>query len=163
LTVLSCNLVRGTGAAAKLDPEEWRPIADQYRRAVSDAVARFAGYVAKGAGDNLIVYFGYPAAQEDAAERAVRAGLAIVEALAAPKAEFARTLQFDLTVRLGVHASAMLINRAGQEVEIFGEAPDVAARVQAAAEPDTVVMTGAVKDLVSGLFVVEEASAGLLD
>jgi len=159
LTVLSCNLVRRMGAALPVDPEEWRAISQRYRRVVTQVVAPFGGHVAKGLGDNLTVYFGYPEAREDAAECAVRAGLAIVDELAAPKAMPADASDIGLAVRIGVHAGVVVIAQGHDEVDMFGEAPDVAAHVQIVAEPGTVAVTSAVHALVAGLFVLEEPQA----
>jgi DNA-binding winged helix-turn-helix (wHTH) protein/tetratricopeptide (TPR) repeat protein len=156
LTVLACRLVRDWSDVAQLDPEEWLPIAQAYRRTVSDVAASLGGFVGKGSSDNLTVYFGYPDAKEDAAESAVRAGLAIVEASRVLSADAASRLQVRLAVRIGIHAGDVVISRRGAEPEVFGEAPDVAALVQAVAEPDTVAFTAAVRSLVAGLFVVEE-------
>lgn len=154
LTVLSCNLVRDPGVAP-LDPEERLALERPYRRAVTEAVARYGGYLVRGVGDDMMAYFGYPEAREDAAERAVRAGLAIVETLGARNASSA----VRLAVRLGVHAGMVVITQDGREIEMFGEAPDLAARVQAAAPPDIVAVTGAVQDLVAGLFEMEPLPA----
>jgi class 3 adenylate cyclase len=154
LTVLSCNLIRRP--TAPLDAEDWHAVVGRHRRGVAAAVARFEGYVTRGLGDDLLVYFGYPEAREDAAERAVRAGLAILEVLPTLKVGLAGTLNLDLTVRIGVHAGVVVISSVGQEVEMFGEAPELAARVQALAEPDSVLMTGEVEELVAGLFLIEE-------
>jgi len=147
LTVLSCALVRGAGAAAPVDPEEWRATLEQYRLAVSEVVGPFGGQVAKGLGDNLTVHFGYPEAREDAAECAVRAGLAIIDRLGAQGA--------GLTVRIGVHAGVVVVTQNGHEQEMFGEPPDGAAKVQALAAPGAVMVTSAVQALVAGLFRLE--------
>jgi class 3 adenylate cyclase/tetratricopeptide (TPR) repeat protein len=155
LTVLSCNLAREGRIATRLDPEDWHAIGARYRLAVTAAVARFGGYVVRGLGEDLLVYFGYPEAKEDAAERAVRAGLAIVEALRKPTARFAEMFNIDLAARIGIHAGPVVISRVGEALEVFGEAPDVAARIQVRALPGAVMVTGAVQDLVAGLFEVD--------
>lgn len=152
LTVLSCALVRGAGAAAPVDPEEWRATLEQYRRAVSEVVGPFGGHVAKGLGDNLTVHFGYPEAREDAAECAVRAGLAIIDWLGGQGA--------GVTVRIGIHAGVVVVAQHGQDLEMFGEPPDGAAKVQALAAPGAVVVTSAVQALVAGLFVLEAQAPG---
>lgn len=157
LTVLSCNLSR-KGSAARLDPEEWHAPAAQFRGAVGEAATRFGGHLVRASGDNLMIFFGYPIAQEDAAERAARAGLAIIETLAEKKARSGAPA-IDLAVRIGVHAGTVVVSHAGADVEMFGEAPDLAARVRELAEPNTVMITGAVRDLIAGLFVVEDKGA----
>jgi predicted ATPase len=122
----------------------------QYHRATADVVTRFGGTVAKYLGDGVLALFGYPAAHEDDAERAVRAGLAIVEAVGnGPSPD-------RLAVRVGIHTGLTVIGDAGGKPDVFGETPNVAARVQGAAEPDTVVVSAATQRLVAGMFVVED-------
>ena len=145
LRVLFCDLVGSTPLSQQLDAEEWRDVIAQYQQAAAGAVARFGGHVAKNLGDGLLIYFGWPTAREDDPERAVRAALAIVEAVAA--------LDATLAVRVGMHTGPVVIADGG---EVFGETANVAARVQGAAEPDTVVITAATQRLVGGLFVVED-------
>ena len=157
LTVLFCDLVSSTEIASRLDPERWHAIAARYQQAASEAARRFGGHVAKYLGDGLVVCFGYPEAQEDAAERAVRAGLAIVEEMEAINAEFASELRGKLRARVGVHTGSVVIAAGGGDTpDIFGDAPHIAARVQSVARPDTVVLTRAVHDLAAGIFVVED-------
>ncbi len=122
-------------------------------------MTRFGGYVSKYLGDGLVVYFGYPQAAEDAAERAVRAGLAIVAATDGLNERFVRH-DVKLQIRVGIHTGSVVIAKGGgHEAEMFGDAPNIASRVQDVAEPDSVVMTAAVHDLVSGLFAVEDRGA----
>ncbi len=153
LTVLFCDLVGSTALAGQLDPEDWREIAAQYQRAAAETVGRFGGHVAKYLGDGLLIYFGWPTAREDDPERAVRAGLAIVDAMGPLNATLAAGDGPRLGVRIGLHTGPVVIADGG---EVFGETANVAARVQAAADPDTVVITAATQRLVAGLFVVEE-------
>jgi len=154
LTVLFCDLVGSTPLSQQLDAEEWRDLLAQYQLAASGAVGRFGGHVARKLGDGLLIYFGWPTAREDDPERAVRAGLAIVEALRPLNATLAAGDGPRLAVRVGLHTGPVVIADDG---EVFGETPNVAARVQDAAEPDTVVITAATQRLVAGLFVVEAA------
>ena len=157
LTVLFCDLVNSTGISAHLDPEDWHDIAADYQRTAAEAVTRLGGHVAKYLGDGLVVYFGYPQAHEDDAERAVRAGLAIIETMAALNDRIAVEKRVKLAVRVGIHTGSVVVGQGGgKEADVFGDAPNVASRVQQAAEPDTVVMTAAVHDLVSGRFVIED-------
>ena len=153
LTVLFCDLVGSTALSQQLDAEEWREIIAGYQQAASGAVARFGGHVAKNLGDGLLIYFGWPTAREDDPERAIRAGLAIVDAMAPLNAALAAGDGTRLAVRIGMHTGPVVIADAG---EVFGETANVAARVQAAAEPDTVVITAATQRLVAGMFVVED-------
>jgi class 3 adenylate cyclase/tetratricopeptide (TPR) repeat protein len=203
LTVLFCDLVGSTEIAARLDPEEWQETIAAYHRAAADAIGRFGGHVAKYLGDGVMAYFGYPEAHDNDAERAVRAGLAILEAVTklneqAPPSPDIRTSQtrfpsassgFRLTssadaapsapspvvknaggerrrrlsVRVGIDSGAVVVGPgAGKETDVFGEAPNIAARVQASAVPDTVLISAATHRLVAGLFVVEDCGARVL-
>jgi class 3 adenylate cyclase len=156
LTVMFSDLVNSTEIAAYLDPEEWHDIAAQYQRTGAMAVARLGGHVAKYLGDGLMVLFGWPTAHEDDAERAVRAGLAMIDAVAALNERLAGEHRLRLSVRVGIHAGPVVVGQGGgTEADVFGDAPNIAARVQAVATPDSVLMTGAVHDLVAGRFVVE--------
>src|SRR4029453_14374258 len=152
LTVVFCDLVGSTALAAQLDPEEWRYVLTQYQKAADDVVGRLGGHVARNLGDGLLVYFGWPAAHEDDAERAVRAGLGILDATAA----LGRRLKMTLPVRVGMDTGSVVIAEDG---EVYGDPPNVAARVQALAAADTVLVTAATHRLVAGLFVVEEGGA----
>lgn len=162
LTVLFCDLVGSTEIASRLDAEQWHEIGAAYQKGAAEAVTRFGGYVAKYLGDGLVVYFGYPQALEDAGERAVRAGLAMVDAMRALNARFAK-LGVKLEVRVGIHTGSVVVAQGGgQEADMFGDAPNIAARVQSAAEPDTVVITAATHNIVSGQFSVEDKGAHTL-
>ncbi|MGO8865142.1 MAG: AAA family ATPase [Alphaproteobacteria bacterium] len=153
LTVMFCDLVGSTEIAGRLDAEEWRDIVADYHRAVAEAVTRFGGHVAKNLGDGALVYFGYPLAQENDTERAVRAGLAILEAIAAQSRGLTARGGPMLAVRVGIHAGPVVI---GEDAELYGEVPNIAARVQAAAGPGMVLISRDVHRLVSGLFVANE-------
>jgi class 3 adenylate cyclase len=160
LTVLFSDLVGSTEIAAHLDAEDWRDVAAQYQRTATAAVTRFGGHVAKYLGDGLMVYFGWPEAHEDDAERAVRAGLALVDEVDALNGRLAAEHNVKLSVRVGIESGSVVMGRGGgQDADVFGDAPNVASRVQSAAEPDSVLMTAAVLDLVSGLFVVQDFGA----
>jgi len=159
LTVLFCDLVGSTEIAAQLDPEEWRDLAARYRRAAADAVTHFEGHVAQYLGDGLVAFFGYPQAHEDDAERAVRAGLAIVAAVQGVQTGNS----VPLRVRVGLHTGPVVLGReAAGEAQVFGDTPNIAARIETAAMPDTVVISAATHRLVAGLFVVEEWGARTL-
>jgi class 3 adenylate cyclase/predicted ATPase len=153
LTVLFCDLVGSTPLSQQLDAEDWRDLLAQYQQAASATVVRFGGHVAKNLGDGLLIYFGWPMAREDDPERAVRSGLAIVDALVPLNATLAAGDGTHLSVRIGLHTGPVVVADGG---EVFGETANIAARVQGAAEPDTVMITAATQRLVAGMFVVED-------
>src|SRR6266849_4368931 len=160
LTVLFCDLAGPTALAGQLDPEEWRETVGGYHRAAAEAVERFGGYVAQYLGDGVMAFFGYPEAHDNDAERAARAGLAILDAIAKLNEQSDRQ---KLSARVGIDSGAVVVGAgAGKEADVFGDAPNIAARVQSAADPDTVLITDAVHRLVSGLFVVEDRGAQAL-
>ena len=154
LTVLFCDLVNSTGLAAQLDPEEWREIVGEYHRAAAQAIERFGGHVAQYLGDGVMVFFGYPEAHDNDGERAARAGLAILYAISKLNEHPTHP---KLAARVGVDSGAVVVGAgAGKDTDVFGDTPNIAARVQSSAEPGTVVITDALHRLVSGLFVVED-------
>jgi class 3 adenylate cyclase len=160
LTVLFCDLVGSTEIAARLDPEEWREIIADYHRAAAQAIERFGGHVAQYLGDGVMAYFGYPQAHDNDAERAPRAGLAILEAISRLNQPPTRP---ELSVRIGIDSGSVVVGAsAGKDADVFGDTPNISARVQAAAEPGTVVITDATHRLVSGLFVVAQLGARAL-
>ena len=156
LTVLFCDLVGSTTIAGQLDPEDWREIAAEYQRAAAATAVRFDGHVAQYLGDGLLIYFGYPQAHEDDAERAVRGGLALLDTVAELNQRFESAHGVRLAVRVGMHTGPVVIGEgAGPGAVVFGETPNIAARVQALADPDAVLITEATHRLVSGRFIVE--------
>ena len=156
ITIMFCDLVGSTNLAARLDAEDWRNLVGSYLDEASGAVTGLGGHVLKKLGDGLMALFGYPQAQENDAERAVRAALAIQRALADLNARNARPGAPELSARIGLECGSVVVDAAG---EVFGEAPNVAARVQAAAEPGTVLITANVQRQTAGLFVVEDKGA----
>jgi class 3 adenylate cyclase/tetratricopeptide (TPR) repeat protein len=157
VTVLFCDLANSTNIAAQLDPEEWREIVAAYHRAAAQAIERFGGHVAQYLGDGVMAYFGWPEAHDNAAESAAYAGLAIVEQIAKLRRQPAHG---ELSARVGIDSGAVVIGAgAGKAADVFGDVPNIAARTQAVAEPDTVVVTGATQRLIAGLFVVEDRGA----
>jgi class 3 adenylate cyclase len=158
LTVVFCDLVGSTDLAARLDPEEYGEALHAYHANADEVITRHGGYVAQHLGDGLLVYFGWPQTYDDAAERAVRAGLALVEATATVHAGGA-----PLAARVGLHTGAVVLSAIGagnrQETLAVGDTPNVAARVQAASAPGQVLITAATHRLVAGLFIVEECGA----
>ena len=160
ITVLFCDLVGSTEIAAKLDPEDWREIVASYHQGATEAVDRFSGHVAQYLGDGILVYFGYPRAHEDDAQRAVLAGLAILDAMSALNSRIARKRHPKLAVRIGIHSGSVVVgDSSDKQANVYGGAPNVASKVQNAAAPDSVCITGAVHHLVAGLFTVEDRGA----
>jgi class 3 adenylate cyclase/tetratricopeptide (TPR) repeat protein len=154
LTILFCDLVGSTEISARLDPEEWRELVDGYHRAAAEAITRFGGHVAKYLGDGVMAFFGYPEAHDNDAERAARAGLAILDGVA--KLNESYPSQPKLSVRIGIDSGSVVVGTgAGQAIDVFGDAANIAARVQGAATPDTIVVTAATHRLIPGLFMVE--------
>ena len=148
-----CDLVGSTSISAGLDAEDWRDLVGAYLDAASAAVTEMGGHVAKKLGDGLMALFGYPVAQENDTERAVRAALSIQRALAEINRKNAGCGKPGLNARIGIETGPVVIDAAG---EIYGDAPNTAARVQALAEPGAVVVTARVQRQVAGLFVAEE-------
>jgi class 3 adenylate cyclase len=153
ITVMFCDLVGSTSISAGLDAEEWRDLVGAYLDAASAAVKEMGGHVAKKLGDGLMALFGYPVAHENDAERAVRAALSIQRALAEVNRKNADCGKPALNARIGIETGPVVVDAAG---EIYGDAPNTAARVQALAEPGTVVVTAQVQRQIAGLFVAEE-------
>ena len=153
LTVMFCDLVGSTGISAQLDAEEWRDLVGAYLDAASAAVVEMGGHVAKKLGDGLMSLFGYPLAHENDAERAARAALSIQRALAELNRENAGTARPELVARIGLESGSAVLDAAG---EIYGDVANIAARVQALAEPGAVLVTAQVQRQIAGLFVAEE-------
>ncbi len=159
LTVMFCDLVGSTALSEKLDPEELHEVVRTYQQTSTAVIEHYAGHIAQHLGDGLLVYFGYPTAHEDDAQRAVRAALGIVEAiqqLSFPTIRLPRALQ----VRIGIHTGVVVVGEMGssakREMLALGETPNLAARLQELAEPDTVVISTPTQRLVSGLFECQE-------
>ena len=151
-----CDLVGSTSLAAKLDAEDWRNLVNAYLDEASAAVTGLGGHVLKKLGDGLMALFGYPHAQENDAERAVRAALAIQRALVEINARNASKGAPELSARIGLDSGQVVVDATG---EVFGEAPNIAARVQSAAEPGSILITAAVQRQTAGLFVAEDRGA----
>jgi class 3 adenylate cyclase/predicted ATPase len=154
LTVLFCDLVDSTRLARRFDPEDWREIVRAYQEACATVIQRFDGYIAQYLGDGLLVYFGYPQAHEDDARRAVHTGLALLEAMRQLTSRLAQERGVQLIVRVGVHTGLVVVGEMGgggrHERLALGDTPNLAARLQGLAEPDTVVMSAATMRLVEG-------------
>ena len=154
LTVMFCDLVGSTALSEKLDPEDLHQMVRAYQQSCSEVITRYEGYIAQYLGDGLLVYFGYPAAHEDDAIRAVRTGLEILEHL--PQLKLAHPLQ----VRIGIHTGHVVVGEVGTGVRreqlALGDTPNIAARVQGKAEPNTVVVSHDTYHLVQGYFACHD-------
>ena len=157
LTVMFCDLVGSTSLSERLDPEELRDVLSDYQAVCAKAIRRFEGHIARYFGDGIMVYFGYPHAHEDNAQRAVRAGLGILEGLNNLNARLQQENELRLEVRVGIHTGLVVAGDMGEGgqlelMAIVGETPNIAARLQALAEPNTVVISAATHRLIVGLF-----------
>ena len=159
LTVLFCDLVDSTALSAQLDPEDLREVVQAYQAACAKVIARFDGHIAQYLGDGLLVYFGYPLAHEDDAQRAVRAGLGIVEALGQLNSRLTQERGVALAVRLGIHTGLVVVGEVGggprQEQLALGETPNIAARLQGLAAPNTLMISAATFQLLGGFFACQ--------
>ena len=166
LTVLFCDLVDSTTLSSQLDPEDLREVVRAYQETCAKVIARFEGHIAQYLGDGLLVYFGYPLAHEDDAQRAVRAGLGMVEALGQLNTRLAQERGVHLAVRLGIHTGLVVVGEVGggtrQEQLALGETPNLAARLQGIAAPNTVVISAATLPLLGGFFACQSLGASLL-
>src|SRR5262249_12927726 len=153
VTVMFCDLVGSTSISAGLDAEDWRDLVGAYLDAASAAVTEMGGRVAKKLGDGLMALFGYPVAQENDAERRARAALSIQRSLAELNRKNEGSGRPARAARVAIETGPVVVDAAG---EIYGDAPNTAARVQALAEPDSVVVTARVQRQIAGLFVAEE-------
>jgi class 3 adenylate cyclase len=157
LTVMFCDLVGSTALSAAIDPEDYRELISNYQAATSQAVRAYGGFVAKYMGDGLLVYFGYPVAQENDAERAARAGLDVIDAVRSIKSDA------ELAVRVGVATGQVVVGDiigegASQEAAVLGETPNLAARLQEIAEPNTVLIGPATHRLIESVIETEALS-----
>src|SRR5262245_37786008 len=159
LTVLFCDLVDSTRLAGHLDPEDYSEIIRAYYRTCADVIQRFDGYPAQYLGDGVVVYFGYPVAHEDDAQRAVRTGLGLLDAIDPLNTQLALPPEDQLAVRLGVHTGLVVVGDVGEEVRqeplALGETPNIAARLQHLAAPNTLVISAETYQLIEGYFTCE--------
>src|SRR5438128_5164173 len=160
LTVMFCDLVGSTALSGKLDPEDMREMLRAYQQACAEVINRFEGHIAQYLGDGLLVYFGYPSAHEDDAPRAVRAALGIADAMERLNVRLRRERDARLEVRVGIHTGLVVVGEigsgAGHEQLALGETPNLAARLQAIAEPDTVVISAATHRLIERWFACRD-------
>jgi class 3 adenylate cyclase/predicted ATPase len=158
VTVMFSDLVGSTALSARMDPEDLREVISAYQKCVAETVQRFGGFVAKYMGDGVLVYFGYPQAHEDDAERAVRAGLELVQAVGGLKSN--APLQSRVGIATGLVVVGDLIGSgAAQEQTVVGETPNLAARLQSFAEPNTVVIAESTRKLLGNLFDLQDLGA----
>src|SRR5262245_31026008 len=155
LTVMFCDLVGSTPLSTRFDPEDLREIVGAYHRCIADTVGRFGGFVAKYMGDGVLIYFGYPGAHEDDAERAARAGLAVIDAVGR------LATQEPLNVRIGVATGLVVVGDligagSAQERGVVGETPNLAARLQTLARPGTLVVADGTRRQIGTLFEIED-------
>jgi class 3 adenylate cyclase/predicted ATPase len=154
LTVLFCDLVDSTALSTQLDPEDLREVVRAYQATCAEVIQRFDGHIAQYLGDGLLVYFGYPQAHEDDAQHAVRTGLGIVEALDTLNRRLGQGVR--LAVRVGIHTGLVVVGEMGgggrQEQLALGDTPNIAARLQGRATPDTVLISAATQRLIQGYF-----------
>ena len=159
VTVMFSDLVGSTALSARMDPEDLREVISAYQKCVAETVRRFGGFVAQYLGDGVLVYFGYPEAHEDDAERAVRAGLELIAAVIALKTP--ASLQTRVGIATGLVVVGDLMTGSGQVHErgIVGETPNLAARLQGIAQPNTVVIAEATRRLLGNLFELKDLGA----
>jgi class 3 adenylate cyclase/predicted ATPase len=163
LSVMFCDLVGSTELSGQLDPEELHDLIRQYQRVCADVIEHYAGHVAQFLGDGLLVYFGYPTAHEDDAQRAVRAALEMVAALARLRARPTKSLQ----VRIAIHTGLAVVGRLGDgsnpdAFTIAGETPNIAGRLQSIAEPGSVIISESTFRLIEGFFLCRSLGAHTL-
>jgi predicted ATPase/class 3 adenylate cyclase len=166
ITVMFCDVVDSTTLSSQLDPEDYREVIRAYQATCAEVIQRFAGHIAQYLGDGLLVYFGYPQAHEDDAQRAVRAGLGMVEALGTLNTGLEQDKGLRLAVRVGIHTGVVVVGEIGggrrQEHLALGDTPNIAARLQGYAAPDTVVISAATSQLIQGYFLVHDCGTQTL-
>jgi class 3 adenylate cyclase/predicted ATPase len=159
LTVMFCDLVDSTALSGQLDPEDYRDMVRAYQNVCTEVIQRYDGHVAQLLGDGLLVYFGYPHAHEDDAQRAVRTGLGILDAMRDLRTRLKQDKGIQLAVRVGIHTGLVVVGAMGgggrQEQLALGETPNIAARIQGLAASDTIAISEATSRLVEGYFSCE--------
>jgi class 3 adenylate cyclase/tetratricopeptide (TPR) repeat protein len=163
LTVMFCDLVGSTELSTRLDPEDLRDVMQRFQECCVEVIGRYGGYIGNYIGDGILAYFGYPRAHEDDAQRAVRAGLGMVEAIAALNGAVPQP-GIEMAIRVGINTGLVVVGDIGtgesrDEMAVVGETPNVAARLQGLAEPGSVVVGASTYRLIEGLFVCEDLGA----
>jgi class 3 adenylate cyclase/predicted ATPase len=156
LTVMFCDLVGSTELSVHLDVEDLQEVIGDYQKRVAEVVARFGGFVARRVGDGVLVYFGYPNANEDDPEQAVRAGLAVVEGVRLLETREPLRVRLGIATGLVVVGDLMGSGASSDDNEVLGETPNLAARLQALAEPNTIVIADATRRLVGSIFTLDD-------
>src|SRR3989442_6650009 len=166
LTVMFCDLVESTKLSSQLDPEDYREVVRAYQEAAAEVIARYEGHIAQHLGDGLLVYFGYPQAHEDDAQRAVHTGIELVAAIGELHTRLEASYGVQLAVRLGIHTGPVVVGAIGgggrHEHLALGETPNIAARLEGLAAPNTVVISPVTARLVRQTFVLEDLGASAL-
>jgi len=166
LTVLFCDLVDSTKLSSQLDPEEYRDIVRAYQNVCTEVIQRYEGHIAQLLGDGLLIYFGYPQAHEDDAQRAVRAGLGIIEAVGALNTRLEQDKGIGLAVRLGTHTGLVVVGemrRQGRQEQLaLGEVPNIGSRIEGLAAPNTIAISEATYRLIQGYFECQDLGAQTL-
>src|SRR2546426_4088969 len=166
LTVMFCDLVESTKLSSQLDPEDYREVVRAYQSACTKVIQRYDGHIAQLLGDGLLVYFGYPHAHEDDAQRAVRTGLGMLATLGDLNQGMQQTKGIQLALRMGIHTGLVVVGAMGgvgrQEQLALGEVPNLAARLQGLATPNTLVISDTTSRLVQGFFVCQDLGAQTL-
>jgi len=156
LTVMFCDLVGSTALSEELDPEELRELIQKYQETCANIVLQYEGYIAQYLGDGILIYFGYPIAHEDDAGRAMRAALGIIKAIAGLKPGCIANRCLQLSVRLGIHTGLVVVGEVGagnkREQLAIGQTPNIAARLQGFAQPNTAAVSPTTQRLVQGIF-----------
>jgi len=163
-----CDLVGSTPLSERLDPEELREVIHDYQSICARVIRRFDGNIARYLGDGLLVYFGYPASHEDDAQRAVRSGLGILEAMNRLNMRLGQKLMVNLQIRLSIHTGIVVAgdideNEQLESDAIVGDTPNIAARLQKLAEPDTLVISSTTYRLIEGYFDCQSLGAHSLE
>jgi len=160
LTVMFCDLVGSTDLSGKLDPEDLREVVRAYQQSAAEIIEKYDGHIAQYLGDGLLIYFGYPVAHEDDAQRAVLTGLGIPEALATLNNQLEATYSVKLAVRIGIHTGPVVVGEMGggnrHENLALGETPNIAARLEGFAQPNTVVVSPLTAQLVNRSFMLRD-------
>jgi len=166
LTVMFCDLVDSTKLSSQLDPENYREVIREYQKVCSEVTTRFDGHIAQLLGDGLLIYFGYPQAHEDDAQRAVRAGLCILDALEDLNIRLKRDKGLQLAIHMGIHTGLVVVGQMGeqgrQEQLALGEVPNIASRIEGLAAPNTIAVSEATYRLVQGYFQCQDLGAQTL-
>jgi class 3 adenylate cyclase/predicted ATPase len=160
LTVMFCDLVDSTRLSSQLDPEDWRDVVRAYQSVCTEVIQRYDGHIAQLLGDGLLVYFGYPVAHEDDTQRAVRAGLGILNVIGDLNQGLQQAKGIHLAIRMGIHTGLVVVGAMGgqgrQEQLALGEVPNIASRIEGLAAPNTLVVSSATYRLIQGYFACQD-------